>query len=110
MQTQGLTVDKCLHACPQPQGLPTSGTGEFCHYDCTECRLVPGGGPVDHPASHWDEVTHTGAHQVEHAQKERASLEENGTPGVGCGALQLTSPTFCVYSVLGCPRLSAPPV
>ena len=79
---QGLPVDERLHACPQPLGLPVPGPGKSCHDDYAECRLVPGEGPADHPASYWDEVSHAGDHQVGHTQEERSPLEEGGHPGV----------------------------
>ena len=79
---QDLTADEHLCACPQPLGLPTSGPGKSCHDDCTERRLVPGGGPADHPATHWGEVAHAGAHQVGHTQEERAPVEERCPPGM----------------------------
>ena len=80
--TQGLPADERLHAHPQPLGLPTLGPGESCHDNYAECRLMPGGGPADHPASHWGKASHAGAHQVGHTPEERASLEERGGPGV----------------------------
>ena len=112
MQTQGLPGDKCLRAHPQPLGLPMPGPGESCHDHYAECRLMPGGGPADHPASHWGEASDAGAHQVGHAQEECAPLEERGRPAMRqhSWALRPTSPASCVYSVLGCPRLPAPPV
>ena len=79
---QGLTVIECLRNCPQLLGLPTPGPGDSCHDDYAECRLMPGGGPADHPASHWGEASHAGAHQVGHTQEEHAPLEERGCPGM----------------------------
>ena len=79
---QGLTADKRLHAQPQPLGLPMPSLGESCHDDYAECRPVPGGGQEDHPASHWGEVAHAGAHQVGHTQEQRAPVEERCPPGV----------------------------
>ena len=57
-----------------PLNIP--GPGESFHDGCSECRLVPGGGPADHPASHWGEASHAGAHQVGHTQEECVPLEE----------------------------------
>ena len=81
MQTQGLIVDKSLHAQPQPLGLSTSDPGEFCHYNCTECRFVPGRGLLDEPDSHRGKIFHAGAPQVGRTQKDHAPLEKHGPPG-----------------------------
>ena len=77
---QGLTAGKRLCTRPQPLALPTPSPGEVCQHDCTECRLMPGGGPVDHPASHGDEVTHAGRHQLRPAQEERTLPEQRSSP------------------------------
>ena len=69
--TQGMPVNKRASARPQPLSLPTPGPCKAYHDDCAEYRLIPGGGPVDNPASHWGKVVYNGDGQVDHDQEER---------------------------------------
>ena len=78
---QGLPADERLHVYPQPLDLPMPGPGESCHDDYTECRLMPGGSPADHPASHWGKASQAGAHQVGHTQDERCEVALTGFIG-----------------------------
>ena len=112
MRTQVLPADECLRAHPQPLGLPAPGPRESCHDDYAECRLMPGGGPADHPASHWGEASHAGAHQVGHTQEEHAPLEKRGHPGVHQRRLDAPADLARVLHLLcpWVPRLPASPV
>ena len=78
------------------------GPGELCQDDYAECRLMPGGGPADHPASHWGEASHAGAHQVGYTQEERTPLEEHICPGVRWRPLGAPVNLACILHLL-CP-------
>ena len=79
---QGLPVNERMHTCPQLLSLPMPGSGKAYHHNCAEYRLVPGGGPVDYPASQPSKVAHAGSDQVDHTQEERdPPVEEHGSPG-----------------------------
>ena len=80
---QGLPADEHQQTRPQSLYLPTSSPGEPCPYDCTECRLVRGGGPADHSASYHGEVAYAGANQQGHLQEKYYRLEQYGTQSGG---------------------------
>ena len=95
-------MDEHLCTRPQPLGLPKPDPGESCHDDCAECRVMPGRGPVDHPASHWGEASHAGTHQVGHTQEERAPLEKSSHPGMHRRPLGTPADLACILRLL-CP-------
>ena len=108
MQAQGVPVHERVSACPQPLSLPTPGPCKAYHRDCTEYRPIPGGGPVDNPASHRGEVVYAGDHQVNHDHDERVP------PGEECalpGACQrpLGAPTNLSRALVWVPIVQGPP-
>ena len=84
MWVQGIPVYERASAHPQPLSLPMPGPCEAYHGDCAEYRPIPGGGPVDNPASHWGKVVYAGDRQVDHDQEEHVPpIEERAPPGTG---------------------------
>lgn len=80
MQMQGLSVNKCLYTYPQLLSLPMSVPGKGHRYKCDHYRLSPCGGPVDHSASHWDEIAHACPHKVSGLHEELCTVDACTTP------------------------------
>ena len=84
MRVQGMPVHEQMSICPQLLSLPMPGPREAYYHDCAEYRPIPGGGPVDNPASHRSEVIHASNHQVNCDHDEHIPPgEERAPPNAG---------------------------